>query len=545
MENPFSEIARGPDSPDIEMTPMGASPVISVSVARKLLSAVSSSIDGDELALIAKDLSSGLQKDDAAVSEGYVSIADRRARLQKLADKVNAIASGSPFSALSELGFSSSHSEKGDSFQLSRGSVLLFTGQLAVTILWYLFGDYSIAPVDSLYTMYVGISSMMLIGFAYLMTFLRRYGFGALGFTLLLTCFMVEWVILCMGFFEKAHEGHWSNIELSVRWLIEGNFGAATFLISFGALIGKVDSSQLFVIAFLESIFYSLNYYICALQLQSIDVGGSMYIHTFGGLFGLAVSWVMSKPSHADHKDNRSRYTSDLLAFLGTVSLWLFWPSFNAAPAKSRQSVAIINTVFSLCSSTIATFLFSRTFRSHRKIEMVDVCNAVLAGGVAVGSTADLNIGPGGAMVIGFASGSVSTLLFIYGPALLRKHLGLVDTCSVHALHAVPGIMGGLASIFAALRAAGDHSLYNGTFSDVFPRGDDQAKYQLASLAITIGISIVSGLLVGCFVKGAVPQKIAEHDMYSDDIEFTVEDSEYRLLAMQDRMVSAFKQHDC
>lgn len=40
--------------------------------------------------------------------------------------------------------------------------------------------------------------------------------------------------------------------------------------------------------------------------------------------------------------------------------------------------------------------------------------NATLAGGVAVGTCADMNIGPFGAMLIGLVAGVISTLGFKY-----------------------------------------------------------------------------------------------------------------------------------
>ena len=50
----------------------------------------------------------------------------------------------------------------------------------------------------------------------------------------------------------------------------------------------------------------------------------------------------------------------------------------------------------------------------HRKFSMVDVQNATLAGGVAVGSAADLMLEPFGAMLIGSFGGLVSVFGYVY-----------------------------------------------------------------------------------------------------------------------------------
>lgn len=48
------------------------------------------------------------------------------------------------------------------------------------------------------------------------------------------------------------------------------------------------------------------------------------------------------------------------------------------------------------------------------KLPQVHIQNATLAGGVAVGTCADMNIGPYGAMLIGLLAGAISTLGFKY-----------------------------------------------------------------------------------------------------------------------------------
>jgi len=66
--------------------------------------------------------------------------------------------------------------------------------------------------------------------------------------------------------------------------------------------------------------------------MKIADAGGSIFIHTFGAFFGLAVSYVitpknLTKLSHA--KDNHAVYHSDFFAMLGTLMLFLYWPSFK------------------------------------------------------------------------------------------------------------------------------------------------------------------------------------------------------------------------
>jgi len=102
----------------------------------------------------------------------------------------------------------------------------------------------------------------------------------------------------------------------------------------------------------------------------------------------------------------------------------------------------IINTVFALTSSALASFALSSALRG--KFCMEDIQNATLAGGVAVGSSSDLVIGPAGALTIGLIAGSISVLGYVYIKPWLWKKMGLYDTCGVNNLHGMPGLLGGI-----------------------------------------------------------------------------------------------------
>jgi ammonium transporter Rh len=89
----------------------------------------------------------------------------------------------------------------------------------------------------------------------------------------------------------------------------------------------------------LEIIFYGLNEAICAGLIEAVDMGGSMYVHTFGAYFGLAASYFFRNRSAIEDakKMNDQSYNSDLIAFLGTIFLFMYWPSFNGALAYSTN----------------------------------------------------------------------------------------------------------------------------------------------------------------------------------------------------------------
>lgn len=89
---------------------------------------------------------------------------------------------------------------------------------------------------------------------------------------------------------------------------------------------------------------------------QITDAGGSIIVHAFGAYYGLAVSLVM-RPTREQNNagpNEGSSYISDHFAMVGTIFLWLFWPSFNSALLDdiTQQHRAILNTYLSLAAAT-------------------------------------------------------------------------------------------------------------------------------------------------------------------------------------------------
>ena len=99
--------------------------------------------------------------------------------------------------------------------------------------------------------------------------------------------------------------------------LVTAEFAAATVLITYGAVLGKVSRLQLLVIGFLEVVFYGINELIAVEFLKYSDAGGSIIIHTFGAYFGLALSRVLHTKDALESPKEGSNYQSDLFAMIG------------------------------------------------------------------------------------------------------------------------------------------------------------------------------------------------------------------------------------
>lgn len=84
------------------------------------------------------------------------------------------------------------------------------------------------------------------------------------------------------------------------------------------------------------------------------------------------------------------------------------------------------------------------------KFTLEHLLNSTLAGGVVIGASAGIILNPGGSMAIGFVTGIISTLGFEYLTPYLQNKYGLYDTCGVHNLHGIPGLLGGIVSAIVA-----------------------------------------------------------------------------------------------
>jgi ammonium transporter Rh len=402
-------------------------------------------------------------------------------------------------------------SVEGDS--ASAVSRLLLAFQLILTVLFYTGTVYSENGYQTKeYLVFRDILAMLLIGFGFLMTFLKNYGLGAVGFTMILAALSMQanvMIELAFRFLynDESEDTQWP-MPITMAILIDAEFSAAALLITFGALIGRASPLQMMVVALAEGVFYACNKVIFVLGFVGAeDVGGTMTIHLFGSCFGLAVSYALGPAKDAN--EPAADRVSDVFALVGTTVLWMFWPSFVGATETGTvlyEYRCVMHTILALLGSTVATFYMSHKL-CHGKFDPVHIANSTLAGGVAIGSSARLEIGPGAALLLGVMAGAVSVVGYVYSSPYLERKFKIQDTCGVGNLHGWPSIVGGLASIFFV---AMDPSAVFLSYDMV-----SQMIRQLLGVIATLAVASFSGFLTGTLVK---PLKLDSAESYKDDM---------------------------
>ena len=128
------------------------------------------------------------------------------------------------------------------------------------------------------YMIFRDIMVMLLLGFGFLMSFLKKYGLSAVGFTMMLTVIAMQLNLLVEPFarFLRVEK---SNVDfplpIGITNLINAEFSAATLLISFGAILGRATPVQLLLMAVLQAFFYAINKVVLVFgALGAEDVGG-------------------------------------------------------------------------------------------------------------------------------------------------------------------------------------------------------------------------------------------------------------------------------
>ncbi|NXT52540.1 RHD protein, partial [Pluvianellus socialis] len=361
--------------------------------------------------------------------------------------------------------------------------LILFLEAVFIVLFYFLFSE-DVAPRSRIsYPAFQDVNHMVIFGFGFFLTFLRRYGFSSTGFNLLIIVLGVQCSVLIedllVFLLQKPNED-------GVKRIAKAAVSMTAVVISTGAVLGKTNPLQLILMTVVEIIFFHLSRWINNTFLEVPEDTGMMHVLLFGAYFGLAVSSYFSEPSPRSEK-NASTPKSDLLSMLGTLFLWAFWPSFNSVLAVNYKRRAIYNTYFALAASAVTAFLLSVLTTKDGKFRMTHIHSAVLAGGVAVGYAAHSIEYPWIAMILGLLASVITVLGSYCSERCFNPAMKMHDSSGVHFTFGLPAVLGALAQVILLVIKNWNN----------LPRLDFLVLFHIGAVCVTISVALVTGFFTG------------------------------------------------
>ena len=364
---------------------------------------------------------------------------------------------------------------------------------------------------------------MVFIGFGMLHSILRRNSWISISINILLIAISVQLSLFFNYLWKRAFLGRYDEENFDLIYLMKAIFISSSVLITSGCVLGKISIIQYILLAVSETIFSSLNYQLCEVKLKVIDNGGVLYIHTFGSIFGIAISIVLfcsTKIKQSIQKYNylnKSNYFSNLTSFFGMIILFCYFPSFNSALVGKEQfhmsQRGRYNTYFSLCGSVMGAFITSGFFNNGRFI-FEELLFGSISGAIIISGCCTICLSFWGSIIIGTLGGTISVIFLSKIKPYFVKW-GLKDTCNIIIIHGIIGILGSFITpiIITAFKKKEEVKKYLDSHGKV--------SAQIGAILITMVISFIGGIVTGYLMKISLCGKITQ---YFTDAEFFKEE---------------------
>mmetsp|Transcript_40834 Transcript_40834/g.66411 ORF Transcript_40834/g.66411 Transcript_40834/m.66411 type:complete len:496 (-) Transcript_40834:106-1593(-) len=228
-----------------------------------------------------------------------------------------------------------------------------------------------------------------------------------------------------------------------------------------------------------------------------LDFAGSGVVHMTGGFAGLigAVAIGPRKYFNDPENEHKLKGSSDLLAALGVIILWMGWYGFNAGSTLGAGSGdgTYINLAAKVCvTTTIAAAMGAITCMVYSRLvkgffDLTFCLNGVLAGLVSITAPC-ATVEPWASMMIGL----LGAFVYIGASAGIKK-LGIDDPLDAFPIHGVCGAWGVLSNGIFATRS--NIARTYGFENDAVISGNQFRNQLIAVIVIAGWVSFTSSLI--------------------------------------------------
>ena len=283
----------------------------------------------------------------------------------------------------------------------------------------------------------------------------------------------------------------------SIAFYVSLMFALVSCAIPSGCFSGRMKfSAYLLFAALYVGIVYPIFAYILwngpLARMGVQDYAGSLGVHAVGGIVGLVGAHFLGR-----RRDTVGAHDVPMMGF-GALLLMFCWFGFNlgSVPSYANMSADLplvaINTLAAIAGGILGVLATSAF--AGKKTSPILTPNGGLAGAVAICSGVHL-VHPIYAIVIGIAAGAQIP----FTARWLSKKLHIDDPCDVGPVHAIPGLMGGIAA---------------GLWAPMMPHGFHgytiHLVAQLVATAVAIVFALVAGAVVFTIVDRVVGLRVSE-----------------------------------
>ncbi len=232
-------------------------------------------------------------------------------------------------------------------------------------------------------------------------------------------------------------------------------------------------------------------------EAGTLDLAGGIVVHTTAGLSALVLAKMLGP--RKGFPDSVKPPHNPGMVMIGAAMLWVGWFGFNAGSQLAADGAAGLTMLV----THIAAATASLTWMVVEKIKtgkagLVGIVTGMVAG-LATITPASGNVGPIGALILGFLAGFVC----YFACGFVKEKLGIDDTLDVFAVHGVGGMMG---SILVAVLGT---STFGGSGVD---NVGEQLVTQLIGVGATAALSIVGTVVIVYIIQATVGLRVSEEE---------------------------------
>jgi len=281
-----------------------------------------------------------------------------------------------------------------------------------------------------------------------------------------------------------------TTIPETVFFTFQMTFAIITPALMVGAFVERLrfDALLLFTLLWVLLVYVPVAHWIWGggwlAQMGVLDYAGGIVVHLIAGVSALVVAIVLG-PRRGFPDDVRPPH-APWMSMVGACMLWVGWFGFNAGSAlKAGGDAGMAMTVTQISAATATLVWIVIEWAKYGKPSMVGAATGAIAG-LATITPASGFVGPGAALVIGIAGGTIC----YYMVGVIKRRFRIDDALDVFAVHGVGGAIGIMLTAVFIDATLGGIGLAEGRSMG------DQATIQLTGIVVTLLWSAVVSFVI-------------------------------------------------